>query len=556
MSKENSVEQQKDVMTKLKDRKKGKKRIILIIVIVLVVLLFLYVRKAMGEAMETVQETMAQLQTDEVSKRSLIKSIGATGTIVSIQSKDVKADLTGIEIEDIMVEIGDTVSEGQELVLFNTSDIEENLASAEKQLNIAEQRNSLTKNDALRNVENAQRAEQYQVDLAKTSMDKAYDNYEIAMVEYNNGAKTLENLKKNEGDVYNQYINAKTTIEDLTTAIPEKEALVAEAATKLEEMESVSGGDAAGYEAALAAYQTVVSERDAMQAQYEELTVSVLALENQYAQAKASREAQEKVVNGLEDTYDAMTDTYNSSVKSYDNTVASQASSVASAKSSQKSTSLSADTSTQQKQVEQYQEQLKQGSLVSPLGGIVTAVNFEEGDTYTQGAIITIQDCSAFEIEAEIGEYDISDIQLGQKVLIKTDATRDEELEGTVVFISPTATKGVASAGVTYTVRISIDTPNERLRLDMSASLSIIIEEHDDVYTVPYNAVQEDEEGNFFIELIGEDAMTTTKLPVTVVMESSYYTEITADGLEEGMKIKIIQSEEDMMFELMMGGGF
>ena len=40
---------------------------------------------------------------------------------------------------------------------------------------------------------------------------------------------------------------------------------------------------------------------------------------------------------------------------------------------------------------------------------------------------MTIQDCSAFEIEAQIGEYDISDIEKGQKVLIKTDATRDQD---------------------------------------------------------------------------------------------------------------------------------
>ena len=125
-----------------------------------------------------------------------------------------------------------------------------------------------------------------------------------------------------------------------------------------------------------------------------------------------------------------------------------------------------------------------------------------------------------------------------------------------MVFISPTATKGVSTGGVTYTIRIAIDTPNERLRLDMSASLSIIIEEHDNVFTVPYNAVQEDEDGNPFIELIGEDGITATKLPITVVMESSYYTEITADGLEEGMKIKVIESEENMMLELMMEGGF
>ena len=556
MSKENSVGQQKDVMTTLKNRKKGKKRIIIIVVIAVLVLLFVYVKQSMEKAMETVQETMMQVQTDEVSRRSLIKSVGATGTVVSIESKDVKASLSGVDIEQIKVEIGDMVTEGQELVVFDTTDIQESLESAKEQLSIAEQRNSLSAQDAKRNVENAQRAEQFQVDAAKTSMDKAYDNYEIAMVDYNNASKTLQNLKDNEGTAYNNYINAKNHAEALAVTLEEKEALVAEAEVTLEAMESVSTGDAAGYETAQREYETATAERNSIKQQYEEAAAGLPGLEALYLQAKASREAQEQVVNNLSDIYDAKTDSYNSSVKSYDNTVATQASNVASAKSSQKSTSLSADTSSQEKQVEQYQEQLDKGSLKAPLGGIVTAINFEEGDTYTQGAIITIQDCTAYEIEAEIGEYDISDIQLGQKVLIKTDATRDEELEGTVVFISPTATKSATNSGVTYTVRIAIDTPNDRLRLDMSASLSIIIEEHDNVFTVPYNAVQEDEEGNSFIELIEEDGITTTKLPITVVMESNYYTEITADGLEEGMKIKVIESEENMMFELMMEGGF
>lgn len=559
MNKDGSVGQQKDVMAALKNKKKGKKRIILIVIIAVLVLLFFYVKQSMEKAMVTVQETISEMQTDEISKRSLVKSIGATGKVVSVESKNVKAFLTGAEIADILVEIGDMVSEGEVLVLFETEDIEENLETAEKQLSITEQRNSLTKDDAQRNVENAKRAESYQVDMAKTNMEKAHDNYEIAMVEYNNGEKTLSNFRSSENNYYTAWQNVKKEMENLSIAVLEKEALLIEAEEKLKEIESVSGGDAAGYEKALAEYNKAVEERDTAKQQYAEkydsLSVNAQTLESQYNQVKAAREAQEKLVNNLSDTYKAMTDTYNSSVKSYDNTVATQASSVASAKSSQKNTALSMDTTSQKKQVENYREQLEKASLTAPIGGIVTAVNYEKGDTYTQGAIVTIQDCSSFEIEAEIGEYDISDIKLGQKVLIKTDATRDEELEGKIIFISPTATQSMASgAGVTYTVRISIDTPNERLRLDMSASLSIIVEEHENVYTVPYNAVQEDEDGNFFLELMGEDGITTTKLPITVVMESSYYTEIAADGLEEGMKVKVIASEEDMMYELMMGG--
>ena len=261
MSKENGAQQQKDVMATLKNRKKGKKRIILIVVIAVIVLLFVWVKQSMEKAMATVQETLTQMQTDEVSKRSLVKSVGATGTIVSVQSKDLKSDLTGVEISEVLVEIGDVVTEGQALVVFDTSDIEENLESAEKQLSIAEQRNALSAQDAKRNVENAQRTESYQVDAAKTSMDNAYDKYEIAMVDYNNASKTLDNLKKDEGKIYDEYIKAKKAVETLPVSIQNKEVLIAEIAAKLKELESVSDSDAVGYENVLEEYNRYIRDK-------------------------------------------------------------------------------------------------------------------------------------------------------------------------------------------------------------------------------------------------------------------------------------------------------
>ena len=140
--------------------------------------------------------------------------------------------------------------------------------------------------------------------------------------------------------------------------------------------------------------------------------------------------------------------------------------------------------------------------------------------------------------------------------MIKTDATGDTELEGTVVFVSPTAATTAASGDVSYLIRISVDTPNERLRLDMSASLSIIIEQHENAMTVPYNAVQKDEQSNTYVEIIKEDG-TTEKVMVTVVMESNYYTEIQSDSLSDGQKIRIIEAESNGLFDMMGGrGGF
>ena len=126
-------------------------------------------------------------------------------------------------------------------------------------------------------------------------------------------------------------------------------------------------------------------------------------------------------------------------------------------------------------------------------------------------------------------------------------------MEGKVIFISPTSTKNSTTTGsgttatntsstssdVNYKIRISIDNPDERLRLDMSASLSIIVEEHENVLTVPYNAVWTDNDGNSYVSVV--DGETTKDVAVDVVMESNYYTEISSDEIKEGEKVEIVE---------------
>jgi len=68
--------------------------------------------------------------------------------------------------------------------------------------------------------------------------------------------------------------------------------------------------------------------------------------------------------------------------------------------------------------------------------------------------------------------------------------------------------------------------------------------------------VQEDELGNTYVETMEEDG-TTTKVPVTVLLESNYYTEIKADSLTEGQKVRVINADSNGLFDLLGGrGGF
>ncbi len=458
-----TVTKENDVMKTLKKREKSKKkRIILLVIATIVVVLGLGIANGVNKAKEAMEEMVATMQTGEVSTRALIKSVGATGTITSIESKSITAAISGVKVQDVLVEIGDTVTEGQELLYFDTTDIEDSLSSAKKTLNNSSTVNNITKEEAKKNLD-----------------------------------KTIENLDK-------QIENAKKAVD---------ESEYAKVADALYNFKTYFGSLSAG-------------EQEAKK----------LALESKLEMLKPAYEA---------------------AVEAYEDAVAERESNIKTAQNNYTKTTINLDTTTQKKQVELYEEQLAEGIVKAPISGIVTAVNFDAGDSYIQGSpIITIQDCSSFEVAAYIGEYDISDIVKGQEVLIKTDATGDTELEGTVVFVSPTAATSLTGGDVTYLVRISVDTPNDRLRLDMSASLSIIIEQHENALTVPYNAVQEDEQGNTYVEVMEEDG-TTTKVPVTVVMESNYYTEIKSDALTDGQKVRVINADSNGLFDLLGGrGGF
>lgn len=522
-------------------KKKRKKLLVTLIVFAVVIGVVLAACSTMTAAAKKRLEAMTTMQTGQVEVRDLISSVGATGKVISLQKEDLSVNLTGVEILSVHVEVGDTVKAGQELVAFDTEDIAENLEMARRALQQTQQRNQLSAADAQRGVEDAERNSAFQIDAAAQSADAAYENYCNAMDD-------LDELYDSHWDALQTWKDAEDDCEEL---YDQKDRAERELPRLQAELEALQGTELP---------ETLLEQIGSLEAELTALTAQIKQAEATVTAAEAAYDQTETAVKNMERNVESLYDVYTTAVKNYNNMVAAQASSVAAAKSGQQSVAASTNTDQQQHQVDLYAEQLERGVLTAPFDGVVTAVNYDPGDLYAQGPILTLQDCTGFEISAQIGEYDIPDIALGQKVLIKTDATREQELEGTVIFVSPTATAvtGMPAADPTYEVKISVDTDTDRLRLDMTANLSIIISEHTNCLTVPYNAVQTAEDGSRFVEVVGEDD-TVTEVPVEVLLESNYYTEITGD-LKEGQKVRLIDDSSSItaVFEAMASemGGF
>ena len=224
-------------------------------------------------------------------------------------------------------------------------------------------------------------------------------------------------------------------------------------------------------------------------------------------------------------------------------------------------------------QIADYQEQINDATVRASVSGMVTRVNVTEGSTFTGGTIATIETVDQFIVEAQIEEYDIPDIATGMKVLVKTDATRSEELEGVVTYIAPRATNSGSSAGgfsslmsgvdtssfsggsgsATYLVKITLSEPNERLRLGMNAKVSILTEERVDTWSVPYDAVYTREDGTTYLERVtGEDEdgnIITEEMNVELGIQGTYYVEVLSGNIEEGTQILIPDAQGNSSIE-------
>ena len=190
--------------------------------------------------------------------------------------------------------------------------------------------------------------------------------------------------------------------------------------------------------------------------------------------------------------------------------------------------------------LEDLRDQLDECTITATANGTITAVNATVGSapggstTAGSSALFAIQDTDNLKVSVTIDEYDIKTIETGMDAIILSDATGDTEIPGYVSQISLTATTTQSTTG--FGAEITVDGKNSGLLIGMSAKVEIIISEKSNVYSVPYDAVGKDENGNDVVYVKNGD--TFEPVIVTVGLETDYYIEISGEALSEGMEIR------------------
>ena len=136
--------------------------------------------------------------------------------------------------------------------------------------------------------------------------------------------------------------------------------------------------------------------------------------------------------------------------------------------------------------------------IQSPIKGIVTKRNIEEGETVVIGTmnnagtvLLTIADMSIIEAEVEVDETDIPTVKFGQVAKITIDAIPGKTFTGKVTEIgnSPIATTGTAASQATnFKVVVTLDTEIPEVRPGFTCTAEITTANRKNVVAVPIQA--------------------------------------------------------------------
>jgi RND family efflux transporter MFP subunit len=139
--------------------------------------------------------------------------------------------------------------------------------------------------------------------------------------------------------------------------------------------------------------------------------------------------------------------------------------------------------------------------ILAPIGGVVSAVSTQEGETvaasFAAPTFVTLLDLSKLEVWAYVDETDIGHVHVGQKAHFTVDTYGDHEFTGTVTSIHPKAE--IRDNVVDYVVVVRFSAPpGFVLRPEMTTTVTVDLDRHTHVLAVPVRAVRR-EGGRTFV---------------------------------------------------------
>ncbi len=549
------------------------KRVIVILVILAVMIggtMGIYYVSAENKKTSTDIPPDAEIVTTE---RGLIKAqVNATGNVAAEALVSLGFKTSG-RVAKVLIEEGDTVTEGQVLARLETAELDLQITQAEANLEISE-----TQLQKLQ-----EKASDYDIAAARAAVQSAQESYERVLegpdeAEFAAAEATLISAQENYTRVLEgpdaaelaaaraAVTSAQANLDKLETGRTADEITVARAELKrtqiaLEQAQSeydkIAWTNQVGmtpqaaqleqatvaYEAALANYNIALegfSDREvlaaaAQVAQAESTLASLLKMPRpaDVAAAQAQIEQAESALDKLRDM------PHSADVAAAQAQVEQAQASLDRLLEAAKDTDITiAEAQVKQAKVSLEQAKLAKENAVlkAPRKGKVARSDLRVGEFVSVGApVMQIVCLTNLHIDVLIDEIDINAIEPGQVAEITLDAMPGVDLSGHVTKIAPTAT--VEGGVISYKVTVELDDTDVKVLEGMTANVAITTERKEDALLLTNRAVQVDREtGKLFVER--KKMLGTELVEIETGLRDENNVEVVR-GLEEGDKVVI-----------------
>jgi HlyD family secretion protein len=156
--------------------------------------------------------------------------------------------------------------------------------------------------------------------------------------------------------------------------------------------------------------------------------------------------------------------------------------------------------------LEDAKEKLKNYYVYVPFDGEISQLGVSNGDAVSSATSLAILITNQKIAEISLNEMDMAKVKIGQQATLTFDALVDLTISGKVIEADPI---GIESQGVvSYTIKISLEKNDERLKPGMTVNADIITETKQNILLLPNAAVKT--QGNInYVELVNNPNAST-----------------------------------------------
>ena len=167
--------------------------------------------------------------------------------------------------------------------------------------------------------------------------------------------------------------------------------------------------------------------------------------------------------------------------------------------------------------------------LVSPVNGVVTARNFDDGDI-ASGAILTVMQIQPVKVLVNVSESDFTKVKQGMPVDVNVEVYGDELFKGKVSSIHPT----IDASTRTYVTEINMPNADNRIRPGMFARVNIDFGAADRVVVPDRAVIKRSGSGDRFVYVYKDGKVSFNQVRLGRHIDDTYE---LISGVESGSMV-------------------